>query len=53
MRLVYTGERKHIATKWSRVICLALPLATAQSLGSRALEDSRILRCLTIVTKNK
>jgi hypothetical protein len=26
MQLVYTRERKHIGTKWSRVNCLALPL---------------------------
>jgi hypothetical protein len=38
---VYTRERKHIGTKWSRVTCLALPLAAAQSLGSQVLEDSQ------------
>jgi hypothetical protein len=32
---VYTRERKHIGTKWSRVTWLVLPLATAQSLGRR------------------
>jgi hypothetical protein len=62
MRLVYTRERKHIGIKWSRVTCLALPLAAAQqSLGSRALEDSRSRaledsqsrRRLTIVTGDK
>jgi hypothetical protein len=31
---VYTRERKHIGIKWSLVTCLALPLASAQSLGS-------------------
>jgi hypothetical protein len=31
---VYTRERKHIGTKWSRVTYLALPLAVAQCLGS-------------------
>jgi hypothetical protein len=36
---VYTRERKHIGTKWSRVTCLPLPPATAQSLGSPVLED--------------
>jgi hypothetical protein len=53
MRLVYTRERKHFETKWSRVTCLALPLAAAQSLGSQALEDSQCRRCLTIATENK
>jgi hypothetical protein len=43
MRLVYTTERNHIGTKWSMVIFLALLLATAQSLGSQALEDSQSL----------
>jgi hypothetical protein len=43
--LVWTG--------WSRVTCLALPLAAAQNLRSRALENSQSLRCLTIVTRNK
>jgi hypothetical protein len=36
-----------------KVTCLALPLAAAQSLGSRALEDSQSRQCLTIVTGNK
>jgi hypothetical protein len=45
---VYTRERKHIGTKWLRVTCLTLPLATAQSLGSRALENSQSRRRLTI-----
>ena len=53
MRLVYTRERKHIGTKWSRVTCLALPLAAAHSLESRALEDSQSHRRLTIATGNK
>jgi hypothetical protein len=30
---VCTRERNHIGTKWSRVTCLALPIAAAQSLG--------------------
>jgi hypothetical protein len=38
---VYTRERKHIGTKWSRVPCLALPLGVAQNLGSQVLEDSK------------
>jgi hypothetical protein len=40
MRLVCTGERKHIGTKWLSVTCLALPLAAAQSLGSQVPENS-------------
>jgi hypothetical protein len=50
---VYTRERKHIGTKWSRVTCLALPLTAAQSLGSEAPEDSQSRWHLTIVTRNK
>jgi hypothetical protein len=50
---VYTRERKHIGTKWSRVTCLTLPLAAAQSLGSRVLEDSQSRRHLTIATENE
>jgi hypothetical protein len=53
MRLVYNRERKHIGTKWSRVTCLALPLAAAQSLGSQIHEDSQSRRRLTIATENK
>jgi hypothetical protein len=36
---VYTRERKHIGTKWSRVTCLVSLLAAAQSLLLEALED--------------
>jgi hypothetical protein len=50
---VYTGERKHIGTKWSRVTCVALPLAAAQSLGSQVLEDSQSRWHLTIAIENK
>jgi hypothetical protein len=50
---VYTRERKHIRSIWSRVTCLALPLAVAQSLECRALEDSQCLRHLMIATENK
>jgi hypothetical protein len=53
MRLVYTRERKHIGTKWSRVTCLALALAAAQSLGSQVLEDSQSHWSITIATGNK
>jgi hypothetical protein len=53
MRLMYTRERKHIRTKWSMVTCLALLLATAQSLGTQVLEDSQSRWCLTIMTGNK
>jgi hypothetical protein len=38
---------------WSMVTCLALPLATAQSLERRALGDSQSRRRLTIATENK
>jgi hypothetical protein len=48
-----TRERKHIGSMWSRVTCLALSLAAAQSLERRALEDSQSLRRLMIATKNK
>jgi hypothetical protein len=53
MWLVYSRERKHIRTKWSRVTCLALPLATAQSLGSQVLEDSQSRWHLTIAIGNR
>jgi hypothetical protein len=53
MRLVYTREKKLIGTKWSRVTCLALSLAVAQSLGSQVLEDSQSRQCLMIATRNK
>jgi hypothetical protein len=53
MWLAYTTERKHIGTKWSMVTCLALLLVAAQSLGSRALEDSQSHRRLMIATGNK
>jgi hypothetical protein len=50
---VYTRERKHIGIKWSRVTCLALPLAAAQSLRSQVLEDSQSHWRLTIAIGNK
>jgi hypothetical protein len=50
---VYTRERKHIGTKWSRVTCLALSLVATQSLGSQVLEDSQSRWRLTIATENK
>jgi hypothetical protein len=46
-------EREHIWSIWSRVTCLALPLAAAQSLQRRAPGDSRSLRCLTVSIRNK
>jgi hypothetical protein len=49
---LYTRERKHIGTKWSRITCLALPLAAAQSLGIQILEDSQSRWRLTIAIKN-
>jgi hypothetical protein len=50
---VYTRKRKHIGEKWSRVTCLALPLAAAQSHGSQVLEDSQNRWPLTIAIENK
>jgi hypothetical protein len=46
-------EREHIGSIWSRVTCLALPLATAQSLARWAPGDSRCLRHLTVAIRNK
>jgi hypothetical protein len=46
-------EREHIGSIWSRITCLALPLAAAQSLARRAPGDSRSLRHLTVVIRNK
>jgi hypothetical protein len=45
--------REHIGSIWSRVTCLALPLAAAKSLEHRAPEDSRSLRRLTVAIGNK
>jgi hypothetical protein len=50
---VYTRERKHIGTKWSRVTCLAHPLAAAQSLESQVLEDFQSRWRITIAIGNK
>jgi hypothetical protein len=50
---VYTRERKHIGTKWSRVTCLTLPLVAARSLGSQVLEDPQSHWRLTMETANK
>jgi hypothetical protein len=46
-------EREHIELIWSRVTCLALPLAAAQSLERRAPGDSRSLRRLSVAIENK
>jgi hypothetical protein len=46
-------EREHIGSIWSRVTCLALPLATTQSLKRQAPGDSRSLQRLTISIRNK
>jgi hypothetical protein len=46
-------EREHIGSIWSRVTCLALPLAATQSLERQAPEDSRSLRRLTVAIGNK
>jgi hypothetical protein len=53
MRVVYTRERNHIGTKWSRVTCLARLLAAAQSLERQAPGDSQSRRCQMIATRNK
>jgi hypothetical protein len=47
---MYTRERKHIGSIWSRATYLALPLATAQC---QAPGDSRSLRRLTVAIGNK
>jgi hypothetical protein len=46
-------EREHIGSIWSRVTCLALPQAAAQSLARRAPGDSRSLWRLTVAIRNK
>jgi hypothetical protein len=46
-------KREHIGSIWSRVTCLALPLAATQSLERQALGDSRSHRCLTVAIGNK
>jgi hypothetical protein len=46
-------EREHIGSMWSRVTCLTLPLAVAQSLERRAPGDSQSLQHLTIAIGNK
>jgi hypothetical protein len=46
-------EREHVGSIWSRVTCLALPLAATQSLERRAPGDSRNLQCLTVSIGNK
>jgi hypothetical protein len=50
---ILESEREHIGSIWSRVTCLALPLAAAQSLAHRAPRDSQSLRRLTVAIKNK
>jgi hypothetical protein len=50
---VYTKERKHIGSIWSRATCLALMLAAAQSLEHQAPRDSRSLRRLMVEIGNK
>jgi hypothetical protein len=46
-------EREHIGSTWSRVTCLTLLLAAAQSLECRAPRDSRSLRLQTVGIGNK
>jgi hypothetical protein len=46
-------EREHIGSIWSGVNYLASPLATALCLEHRAPRDSRSLRRLTVLIRNK
>jgi hypothetical protein len=46
-------EREHIGSMWSRVTCLALPLATAQNLECRGPGDFQSLQRLTVAIGNK
>jgi hypothetical protein len=46
---VYTRERKHIGTKWSRVTCLALPLAAAK----QYLKSNQIVTAKQAIATNK
>jgi hypothetical protein len=50
---VLEREKEHIGSIWSKVTCLALPLAAAQSLEQRSPGDSQSLQCLTVAIKNK
>jgi hypothetical protein len=52
MRTLEKG-REHIASIWSRITCLALPLVAAQSLERRAPGDSQSLKLLMVAIKNK
>jgi hypothetical protein len=52
MRLVYTRERKHIGTKWSKITCHVVPLA-AQSLERQSLEGSQSHWRLTTAIRNE
>jgi hypothetical protein len=45
--------REHIGSIWSRVTCLTLPLAIAQSLERQAPTESQSLRRLTVAIRNK
>jgi hypothetical protein len=46
-------EREYTGSIWSRVTCLALLLATSQSLARRAPGDSQSLRRITVAIENK
>jgi hypothetical protein len=50
---VYTREGNHIGPIWSRVTCLSLMLAIAQSFEHQALGVFQSRRRLTIATGNK
>jgi hypothetical protein len=49
--LKHAGQ--HIGSIWSRVTCLTLSLAAAQSLERRAPRDSTSIKRLTVVIGNK
>jgi hypothetical protein len=46
-------EKEHTGSLWSRVTCLTLLLAAAQSLERRAPGDSRSLQRLMVAIRNK
>jgi hypothetical protein len=50
---VYTRERKHIGSIWSRNTCLDSPLAAAHSLLFEGLEDYQILQRLNNSNKKE
>jgi hypothetical protein len=53
MCILEREKKEHIGSIWSWVTCLALSLATAQSLARRAPRDSLSLQRLTVEIRNK